>query len=243
MDDELFRIVVTCFILIPMAISDWRERTVSTELLWSGFGISATFFVYDIMIGGFFNYYSVEIQISKIVGLVVSGAFFAMSRTGMMGTADPVVMASIVMITPPLAGIDTGAIIIFVCCVSWAFFAVASNAAKNIGDMLRKKRFADDIILSHIKRPGEKFTLDTTNVRVGDVKDGRVTSRNSDEEDLFVAEDAAGMRVYSSMPMVTFLFVSLCAVAATIFLTNVDMEYLLNAFEGNYGQILYDPGF
>lgn len=206
MDVDILRMMMLALLAIP-AVADVRTRTVYSDMIIMCGAVAACFFVYDIASG---NGRGMPWYGLMAVGIVMG---FALSRTGVIGSADGHVMAIASVMMPEYGGIPVALLGIISGFVGSLAAMILLNVACNISDALGGRPYCGDIgfLTMHMKRAGERFTTDVAGpVRVL-VRDDAV--RTDDGKEYFVAEDARGMPVGVTVPAVAFIAAGVCAVS------------------------------
>ena len=246
--DIAFRIGLLAVMLVPMAVSDVRTRTVDSALLYGMCGMGAVMFAYDFLAG---RYHSAGplVLAGASVSLVIGGLMLAAARiAGIMGDADGAAVLAASAAVPAVGDLPVVPVAVAVSCAIGAVLTIGRPLMYNLVDVVRGRPPARDFLYRHVKRAGERFciaeaTLDAsgTGRRIGGVDD-EGTVRSADGEEYFVPADAHGMPVANTAPMYALLCAGIAAVAALLLLSDFDSSHVQRLVEGGLWQFLADPG-
>ena len=246
--DIAFRAGLLMVMLVPMAVSDVRSRTVDSSLLYGMCGMGAVMFAYDFLAG---RYHAAGplVLAGATVSLAIGGLMLAAARiAGIMGDADGAAVLAAAAAMPAVGDLPVVPAAVAVSCAIGAVLTVGRPMAYNLADILRGRPTARDFLYRHIKRAGERFCvaeamLDAsgTGRRIAGVDD-EGTVRNADGEEYFVPPEAHGMPVANTAPMYALLCVGIAAVCAALLFSDFDSSHVLRLAEEGLWPFLADPG-
>lgn len=246
--DIAMRLGLLMVMLVPMAVSDVRSRTVDSALLYGMCGMGAVMFAYDFLSG---RYHAAGplVLAGASVSLAIGGLMLAAARiAGIMGDADGAAVLAASAAVPAVGDLPIVPAAVAVSCAIGAVLTIGRPMAYNLVDMLRGRPPARDFLYRHIKRAGERFcvseaTLDAsgTGRRIGGVDD-EGTVRNADGEEYFVPETAHGMPVASTAPMYALLCAGIAAVCGILLASDFDSTHVERLIVDGLGSFLADPG-
>ena len=246
--DIALRAALLMVMLVPMAVSDVRSRTVDSALLYGMCGMGAVMFAYDFLAG---RYHSAGplVLAGATVSLAIGGLMLAAARiAGIMGDADGAAVLAAAAAVPAVGDLPVVPAAVAVSCAIGAVLTIGRPLMYNLADVLRRRPTARDFLYRHVKRPGERFciaeaTLDAsgTGRRIGGVDDDG-TVRNADGEEYFVPAEAHGMPVANTAPMYALLCAGIVAVSAALLASNFESSHVQRLVEGGIGSFLADPG-
>ena len=245
--DVALRVGLLLVMLVPMAVSDVRTRTVDSAMLYGMCGMGAVMFAYDFLAG---RYHAAGplVLAGATVSLAIGGLMLAAARVaGIMGDADGAAVLAAAAAVPAVGDLPVVPAAVAASCAMGAVLTVGRPMLYNLADVLRGRPPARDFLYRHIKRPGERFcvseaTLDAsgTGRRIGGVDD-EGTVRNADGEEYFVAAAAHGMPVANTTPMYALLCAGIAAVAALLLASDFDSSHVQRLVEGGLWNFLADP--
>ena len=235
--EEYLRIAVLGIVVIPMAISDLRERMVVNDILCIATAIGGVFFAYDVLTGRFAAWSSAE-QIGVIMALLIGCIIIFMAKVfKTMGITDGILVFVMTMIVPAISGVPVAIFATFAGYAAAAIYSMSANLTMNMSDVLHRRPFCADMICRHIKRRQEKFTIAGT-PKIGGVTNDSIV--DEDGEDYFVGEEKEGMPVTIAMPLVTFYLIGYLLVIGFLFFTDFDSSHLARIIE-DPSQYMADP--
>ncbi len=219
--DEYLRIATLLILLLPLAVQDWRYRTVSTDLLYVTVGISACFFAYDIITGRILNAGHAS-MLGLYVGIISAGALWAMSRIGRIGSADWMLALACVVMLPNIQGTAAGTLIFLVAMMLGAAHTMMQTLYVNLSDMASGRPFSRNFILSHMKRRGQRNTWAGTcgGQPINDDSIGADGSIKCEDK------DSEGHEVHFTTPVATMCLVSCMLVASFLILTDFGADHV-----------------
>ena len=246
--DIAMRLGLLMVMLVPMAVSDIRTRTVDSALLYGMCGMAAVMFVHDFLTG---KYHAAGplVLAGATVSLAIGGLMVAAARiAGIMGDADGAAVLASAAAIPAVGDLPVVPAAVAVSCILGAVLMVGRPVMYNLSDILHGRRPARDFLYRHIKRPGERFTIPEatldasgTEKKIGGVDDDG-TVRRADGEEYFVPEEAHGMPVVSTAPMYAMLCAGTALVCTALLTSNFDSSHVQRLFEGGLGAFLADQG-
>ena len=245
--DIALRLGLLMVMLVPMAWSDIRSRTVDSALLYGMCGMGAVMFAYDLLAGRYHEAGPLVLA-GATVSLAIGGLMLAAARVaGIMGDADGAAVLAAAAAVPAVGDLPVVPAAVAISCILGAVLMVGRPLLYNLSDVLNGRRPARDFLYRHIKRPGERFTIPEatldasgTGRRIGGVDDDG-TVRRADGEEYFVPAEAHGMPVVTTAPMYALLCAGLAAVCAAMLLTNLDSSHVQRLAEEGVGSFLANP--
>ena len=245
--DVGLRLGLLMVMLVPMAWSDIRTRTVDSALLYGMCGMGAVMFAHDFLAG---RYHAAGplVLAGATVSLAVGGLMIAAARiAGIMGDADGAAVLASAAAVPAVGDLPVVPVAVAVSCAVGAVLMVGRPVLYNLSDVLRGRSPARDFLYRHIKRPGERFcvpdaTIDASQSgrRIGWADDDG-TVRDADGQEYFVPPDAHGMPVANTAPMYALLCAGIAAACASLLLTDFDSSHVQRLVEAGPFAFLADP--
>ena len=245
--DIALRLGLLMVMLVPMAVSDIRTRTVDSALLYGMCGMAGVMFLHDFVTG---RYHSAGplVLAGATVSLAIGGLMLAAARiAGIMGDADGAAVLASAAAVPAVGDLPVVPAAVAMSCAIGAVLMVGRPLVYNLSDMLHGRTPARNFLYRHIKRPGERFTIPEatldasgTGRKIGGVDDDGIV-RNADGDEYFVPEDAHGMPVVSTAPMYAMLCAGIATVCAAMLVSDLDSSHVQRLAEGGLGSFLADP--
>ena len=248
-DDIALRIGLLMVMLVPMAVSDMRSRTVDSALLYGVCGMGAVMFAHDFLTG---RYHAAGplVLAGATVSLAIGALMLAAARiAGIMGYADGAAVLAAAAAIPAVGDLPVVPLAVAASCASGAILMIGRSVWYNLADIARGRTPAPNFLYRHNKRPGERFTvreavLDASEgdkQRIGWVDDDG-TMRDEDGEEYFVPADAHGMPVANTVPMYALLCAGIACAAAFLLSTDFGSEHVQRIVaDGGLGAFLMDP--
>ncbi|ABK77337.1 hypothetical protein CENSYa_0704 [Cenarchaeum symbiosum A] len=207
--DEYLRAALLVSLMAPMAISDLRERTISNDTMYAAAAAAACLFAYDLLTGA----WAADIVMPNVLAAAAGCAVIAASRRGLVGLPDGILILVITLMLPQVHGIPVALWIILAAYILGAAYSALYSIHRNISDWMHGRDYSRNIVLTHVKKKGERFAM-RPGARIGAVEEDTV--RSSDGEDLFIDEDAEGEEAATAVPMVTAYLAGTCIVLCVI---------------------------
>ena len=221
-DMTLLRLGVLAATMAPMAVSDWRERSVMQDVMFVCLGASACFLAYDVLSGGLAAR-PPAVQAGTAAGLAVGAAMAGLARAGLVGTGDAAAVLAVSMAVPAVSGVPVAVAAVILGNAAAALYIAGDSLRKNVADILAGRPYSGSILVAHVKRRGEAFTIAWRGAggpegpggtkRIGWVDGGDGSVRAADGTPMFEDADAEGMEVTAAVPMVSVYFAATLAVA------------------------------
>lgn len=250
-DDIVLRLGLLMVMLVPMAVSDMRSRSVDSALLYGMCGMGAVMFAYDFLTG---RYHSAGplVLAGASVSLAIGGLMLAAARiAGIMGYADGAAVLAAAAAIPAVGDLPVVPLAVAASCASGAVLMIGRSVWYNLADIVRGRSPAPNFLYRHNKRAGERFTVREATLdasegdkqRIGWVDDDG-TMRGEDGEEYFVAADAHGMPVANTVPMYALLCAGIAAACSFLLLTDFASVHVQRIVvdSGGLGAFLLDPG-
>ena len=248
-DDIALRLGLLMVMLVPMAVSDMRSRSVDSAMLYGMCGMGAVMFAYDLLAG---RYHAAGplVLAGATVSLAIGGLMLAAARiAGIMGAADGAAVLAAAAAIPAVGDLPVVPLAVAVSCASGAILMIARSVGYNLADIARGRTPAPNFLYRHNKRPAERFTVREATLvasegdkqRIGWVdEDG--TMRGEDGEEYFVPADAHGMPVANTVPMYALLCAGIACACGFLLLTDFGSEHVQRiVVDGGLGAFLQDP--
>lgn len=244
----MLRVGAAAILLGPMAISDWRGRSLNTETLYVSLGMGACFLLHDVLTGAFFGHLLLT-YLNMALTIIMCSVLLIMRKRITAGSADAFFIAAIAMIIPPIGGIHIAWIVVLVGFVMGFALLVLHSLVRNIRDIVCHRRFSNDLFLTHVKRKGEKFTI-AKHYILHEKAVGKVTKKDNvvldrDGKGMFEEESSSGTLVLYAIPVCTMLYIGLFLMLGILYFTDIDLHRTI--YEIYHWQpipeISWDPGF
>lgn len=212
----IVHLVALSGILIPASIQDVCRRSVSTPLVWAGYGVAGVVMSYDLWQG-------MPLMpgiLAGITGVAIGLGLVMMGRRGtiLLGEADGHIVAICSILVPWHDGVPVALSGVTVGCVLAAAYCVGKNVAYNLMDLFGGKPilFDADIFVSHRKRRGERFTIRGMRRCPGADSDGIV--RSEDGDPFFEKPESCGQQVAYVAPLALYIAAGVFAVSVYVYL-------------------------
>lgn len=245
--DVALRLGLLMVMLVPMAWSDIRTRTVDSALLYGMCGMGAVMFAHDFLAG---RYHAAGplVLAGATVSLAIGGLMVAAARiAGIMGDADGAAVLASAAAVPAVGDLPVVPVAVALSCAIGAVLMIGRPLLYNLSDVVRGRAPAPNFLYRHIKRPGERFTVSEATIdasksgrRIGWADDDG-TVRSADGEEYFVAAEAHGMPVASTAPMYALLCAGIAAACASFLLTDFDSSHVQRLVEVGPWEFLAGP--
>lgn len=214
----LLRGAALAMVMVPMAVSDIRYRSVSTRMICAGHLMAAAFIVQGV-VGGTVAFRADAATLAMILGGSLGGAMILAGRRPgpLLGEADGHAMVVLSVVAPWHDGIPVAIYGVAAGCAAAAIRLAAANIVYNLSDMLSGRAaipFDADFFMSHRKRDGERFTVRATarptTVRADD--SGAILDDNG--RPLFEPTGSSDQIVRSTVPVIPYMAGGACALLA-----------------------------
>lgn len=203
-------------ILIPVSVQDVCHRSVSTPLIWAGYGVAGAVAAYDLWQG----MPLIPGMLAGATGVAIGLGLVIIGRRGtiLIGEADGHIVVICSILVPWHDGVPVALSGVTVGCVLAAVYCAGKNVTYNMMDLLRGMpiAFDADIFVSHRKRRGERFTLCDMQRRPGVDSDGIM--RSDDGDPFFEKSDSYGQRVAYVIPLALYISVGVFATSVYVYL-------------------------
>jgi len=247
-DDIALRLALLMVLMIPMAVTDIRTRTVDTALMYAMCGVGAVMFAHDFLAG---RYHAAGplVLAGASVSLAIGGLMIAAARVaGIMGDADGAAVLAAAAAVPAVGDLPVVPAAVAVSCVVGAVLMIGRQVWYNISDVLHGRSPPDNFLYRHNKRRGERFTIrdatldaSGTDEKIGAADDDG-TVRNAAGGEYFAPAEDHGMPVSSTAPMYALLCAGLLSACTALLLTDFGASHVERLFTGGLGAFIADPG-
>ena len=205
-------------VMVPMAVSDIRHRSVSTRMICAGHLMAAAFIVQGV-VSGTVAFRADAATLATILGGSLGGTMILAGRRPgpLLGEADGHAMVVLSAVAPWHDGIPVAIYGVAAGCAAAAIRLAAANIIHNLSDVLSGRAaipFDADFFASHRKRRGERFTVraaaPATAVRADD--SGAILDDNG--RPLFEPVGYSGQLVRNTVPVIAYMAGGACALLA-----------------------------
>lgn len=209
--DEILRVLVTISMITPMVYTDVKGRYAMQDMMVVSISVAFCFLAYDMLTGGFDI-----ISVGYVMGVAMVIAMGIMWRVGIVGFADVIVSGVIVMMNPQINGFPIGIGVIITGYVASAIYVMLFSLYRNMSDVVAGKKHTTNILFTHFKRRGDKFCTSMGLMKLGGFEGDDLVTKNGSK--VFVEDDAYGMEVTKTVPMLLAFMASFVAISILAFL-------------------------